>query len=303
VGRGALHIHGNASHIEVMSKRPECTRWVDPHVIYRPGPPLDGFVDLMWAVSMSYVASTPRERVLPTGAPSLVVNLGAEPLRIVAGNEGDPVAPSSDVGGAVLCGARTRSLVIDTTTIAATVGVQFKSGGARPFFGVPADAVAERAVSLEALWGTSARLFREQLLGASTPLAQLQILEATLRGHARGALQRPPALPASLAAFDERALPSVAEVNRRTGMSPKRLIALFREEVGLSPKAFWRVRRFQRALSDLTCGRMSGAELALANGYCDQSHFLREFRALAGSNPREYLDARVGDSGHVAIHG
>jgi AraC-like DNA-binding protein len=295
-----LHIQADAAHIEVMSERPELARRVDPHELYRPGPPLDGFVDFMWVVSTSYEASTPRERVLPTGAPSLVVNLGAEPLRIVAGGEGD--APS-DVGGAVLCGARTRPLVIDTTTIAATVGVQFKSGGARPFFGVPADAVAERAVPLEALWGTSSRLFREQLLGASSPLAQLRIVEATLCRHARGALQRRPALPASLAAFDERTLASVAEVNRRTGMSPKRLIALFREEVGLSPKAFWRVRRFQRALSDLTGGRLRGAELALANGYCDQAHFLREFRVLAGSNPREYLEARVGDSGHVAIHG
>jgi AraC-like DNA-binding protein len=283
-----------------MDERPEHTRQVAGHEFYRPGPPLDGFVDFMWVVSTSYVASTARERVLPTCAPSLIINLGAEPLRIVTDGEGG--APT-DVGGAVLCGARTRSLVIDTTTIAATVGVQFKSGGARPFFGVPADAVAERAVSLEALWGTSARLFREQLLGASTPLAQLRIVEAALCRHARGTLHGPPALSASLAAFDERALASVAEVNRRTGMSPKRLIALFREEVGLSPKAFWRVRRFQRALADLTCGRMRGAELALANGYCDQAHFLREFRALAGSNPREYLDGRVGDSGHVAIHG
>jgi AraC-like DNA-binding protein len=99
-------------------------------------------------------------------------------------------------------------------------------------------------------------------------------------------------LRASLAAFDESGLPSVAEVNQRTGLSPKRLLALFRDEVGLSPKAYWRVRRFRAALRDINRGVLRGADLAAQHGYCDQAHFLREFRQLSGSTPREYRAAR-----------
>jgi AraC-like DNA-binding protein len=71
----------------------------------------------------------------------------------------------------------------------------------------------------------------------------------------------------------------------------------------LSPKAFWRVRRFRAALRDLEQGALSGAALACEHGYFDQAHFLREFRALSSSSPREYLAARVAGTDHVSVHG
>jgi AraC-like DNA-binding protein len=123
-----------------------------------------------------------------------------------------------------------------------------------------------------------------------------------LLGQARGSLEQRHALRASLAAFEESDLESVAEVNRRTGLSPKRLLALFREEIGLCPKSYWRVRRFRAALQDLDDGVLRGAPLAAQHGYCDQAHFLREFRALAGSSPTEYLMARVPGTDHVSLH-
>jgi AraC-like DNA-binding protein len=78
-------------------------------------------------------------------------------------------------------------------------------------------------------------------------------------------------------------------VNRRTGLSPKRLLSLFRDEVGLSSKRFWRVRRFHAALRDLNHRAVSGATLAAAHGYFDQARFQREFLALTGLSPRERL--------------
>ena len=95
----------------------------------------------------------------------------------------------------------------------------------------------------------------------------------------------------------------MAEVNRRTGLSPKRLLALFHDEVGLTPKAFWRVRRFRAALAELENGTDRGASLAARHGYFDQAHFLREFRGFAGSNPSEYMAARIAGTDHVALHG
>ncbi|WP_053238764.1 helix-turn-helix domain-containing protein [Sandaracinus amylolyticus] len=264
--------------------------------VHRPSAPLADLVELFWAAD-SYVAQAPRERVLPSGAQSLVIHLDERPLRIYAGED---ATDATDVPGAILCGARQAPLVIDTA-LGPTVGVEFKPGGARPFFDLPADALTGQVVSLDALWGTSARALRERLMETPSPLARAQLLEALLLRRLDRSFELGAALRLSLEAFEHRELTSVAEVNRRTGLSPKRLLALFREEIGLSPKAFWRIRRFRAALRDLDHGALRGAALAAEHGYFDQAHFVREFRSLAGSTPREYLSARVVGSDHVSV--
>ncbi|MFB9902726.1 AraC family transcriptional regulator [Allokutzneria oryzae] len=78
----------------------------------------------------------------------------------------------------------------------------------------------------------------------------------------------------------------VLSLAEELGWSRGRLVTRFREHVGLPPKVVARVARFQHAIALL--GRVSPAELALRCGYCDQSHFNREFRALAGCTPTEF---------------
>lgn len=265
------------------------------HAVFRPRPPLDRFVESIW-VADEYVARAPRERVLPTGSPYLVILLGDRPVQVF---ESEDASRPIDVSKTIVCGARQAPLIIGTA-LGPTLGVQFKAGGARPFFDVPAEALAGRAASLEELWGSAAMRLREQLLQAETPVARAGLLEAALFARLRPSTEQSSVLRQALAAFDEPGLSSVAEVNRRTGLSPKRLLALFRDEVGLSPKAFWRVRRFRAVLGALGRG-MRGPALAYEHGYYDQPHFIREFKAFAGSSLREYLTARVAGTDHVSV--
>jgi AraC-like DNA-binding protein len=267
------------------------------HAYLRPRPPLDAFVHFFWATDR-YVAATPRERVLPDGSLAIVVHLGSGPMRVSVGDRTEPAS----VGGAALCGARTSPLLLDTSALGPTVGIHFRAGGVRPFFDVQAEELAERVTPLDALWGGAVQRLREQLTDVHEHLQRAQIMERFLLQQLRRPLNHRHALRASLTAFEEPDLPSVAEVNRRTGLSPKRLLALFREEIGLCPKSYWRVRRFRAALHDLERGVLRGAPLAAHHGYCDQAHFLREFRSLAGSSPREYLSARVPETDHVSVN-
>lgn len=264
------------------------------HVLYRPGAPLDAFVDFIW-VAERYVAATPRERILPSGALAIVINLAAPRFHTY-----DSDAAPVDLPPAVVCGPRARPLVIDTSTMLTTVGVHFKPGGARAFVGA-ADALEEQFVPLESLWGRAAATLRERLLETPAALARARLVETALLGFVRGSTETSPALRGSLAAFDEEGLCSVEEVRNRFGLSPKRLLALFKEDVGLGPKAYWRIRRFRAALRHLEAGA-TGAALAADAGYADQAHFIREFRTLAGSSPREYLATRIPGTDHVSIY-
>ena len=79
-------------------------------------------------------------------------------------------------------------------------------------------------------------------------------------------------------------LPSVVFSSERT------LLRKFKEGVGVTPKVFQRLARFERTLRSLMLGRThSYLPLALAGGYYDQAHFSKEFKRLVGETPQAYL--------------
>lgn len=62
---------------------------------------------------------------------------------------------------------------------------------------------------------------------------------------------------------------------------------LFRECVGMNPKEYGRIARFQRALRMMQLGSRDYADITYANGYSDQSHFIRDFRQFSGMTPKQ----------------
>ena len=86
----------------------------------------------------------------------------------------------------------------------------------------------------------------------------------------------------------------VSELAAGTGWSGRHLTSRFRAEIGLTPKAAARVIRFDRARRLLVRKLTAGGDYLLADlaadcGYFDQAHLAREFRALAGCPPSQWL--------------
>jgi len=85
----------------------------------------------------------------------------------------------------------------------------------------------------------------------------------------------------------------VAEVADEVGYSRRHLGSLLRAEIGLSPKEYQRVARFERSRSLLvaaaTAGRVSLADVAARAGYADQAHLTREWVRLAGCSPSTWM--------------
>jgi AraC-like DNA-binding protein len=96
-------------------------------------------------------------------------------------------------------------------------------------------------------------------------------------------------------------LQSIAAVSHDLGVSHKQFIEQFRREVGLTPKLFCRVRRFQEVLKLIHAQHaVKWADIACGCGYFDQAHFVKDFLAFAGLNPSAYLDRRLeGDWNYI----
>jgi AraC-like DNA-binding protein len=84
---------------------------------------------------------------------------------------------------------------------------------------------------------------------------------------------------------------AIPRIQQQTGLSKKRLIQGFHEQIGVTPKLYARIIRLRRALTLLHQGGRSSAEVAVAAGYYDQPHMNLEFRQLAGLTPGDFLAA------------
>jgi AraC-like DNA-binding protein len=91
----------------------------------------------------------------------------------------------------------------------------------------------------------------------------------------------------------------VNELAGELGCSRRHLARSFGSELGLPPKALARVLRFEHAVGLMRSGREL-ADVAYSCGYYDQPHFNRDFRALAGTTPSDYLARALPEGSGIA---
>jgi AraC-like DNA-binding protein len=265
--------------------------------IYTPSPILRPYVKMLWAWDGYHPPHT-HERILPFAAVELTVNLTGEPLCFAYPE--DHYQPHS-IPGLIVSGARSRYFVVETARPAHLFSVLFQAAAARLFFGVSARALSNLHLPLCEVWGYSADALYEGLMTARTSAERCAILEAHLLVRLHHAPAPHPAVAFAVQSFHRAAVaPSIAHVVDRIALSPTRFIQVFQDEVGLTPKQFCRVQRFQQSLQMITQRPViDWADLALAAGYYDQAHFINEFRQFAGITPTQFAPQSAEHPGNL----
>lgn len=266
-----------------------------------PQPALAPFVKTLWYCSYPD-APHRREIVLPSGRMQIVISLAHDYLTDCGI---DLAAPSKPSAAALLAGVQSRYQVVESIDFSEIIGVVFRPGGTAPFFDRCAHLFTNAETSLEDIWGNTTRRLRERLREAPTPEAKLALLQSLLIERLNRArnINRNPVVDFALRQLHESpGTATVAGLTREIGLSPRRLSQLFRDHVGVSPKLYCRILRFQQAVQRLHRGDdLPWAELALDCGYYDQSHFANDFRAFSGISPTTYCAARRPWANHVAL--
>lgn len=243
---------------------------------------LERTVDAFW----SFESVGQRARILPDGCMDFVFDLDAATARLV--------------------GPMTRAEIVNPASGTRYFGVRFVPGAAALLIDARASELADASVELTALLGASGRRLPEQIADAKSDDARVQLLEryvASSNSHLRAEDARLRAATTELGRT--RGATRVRELSHSAGVSERQLERLFQERVGIRPKLFARVLRLQHAVRLLhehprpgiraAASRASQAELALAAGYADESHLLRDFRELAATSPAALaLEQRVG---------
>ena len=170
------------------------------------------------------------------------------------------------------------------------IGAYFEPGATSALLHVPAIELTDRAVGLDLLWGSQGARLSEDLAELNEA-ARVDRLEAVLLERLQRARASPAGLDVVGIARRIRASPPSANVRSladAAGFSRQHLSRLFKQAMGVSPKRYGRLARFQAGLAYV--GADSGvnwAEAAAELGYADQSHMIAEFRELSGLTPHQ----------------
>jgi AraC-like DNA-binding protein len=238
-----------------------------------------------------------RERVLPSGHVSLMVNLHEDEFRTYHGADHNTVRRTR---GAAFHGPQARHTVIDTAEQRRLVYVDFRLGGAARFLEAPLDETRDELVDLEDLWGRDGAILRERVLEAQSTEDVFRLVEAALVDHLVSAERLDTSVAFAVQALEHGA--PVSQVTTRLNVLPKRFVRRFRSQIGLTPKRFARVRRLQRLLGAASRDSdIDWAEAAAEHGYYDQSHLIHDFRELAGLTPTACRPRAAHEWNHVPV--
>lgn len=246
-----------------------------------PGSGVSGIVSSYWSV-IGDAPSIPYSAILPDGHLELVFNLG-HPVAL-AGPTYTGMQPDRAVVGPMA-----KAIRLKYGGRINTFGIRFHPARGAGFLGHRATALANRLTPLLEVCphlDKALSLLFLKIRGLETEAARIK-LDDVLRE------QLPFALPADVAVETSverlRALgtaPLISQLAREVGLSPRQLQRRFLAAVGLPPKQFVRVVRFAQVWRLASMGPQdSWAELAVAHGYADQAHMVREFRAFGAEPP------------------
>jgi AraC-like DNA-binding protein len=253
----------------------------------KPVPPLSDFIENLW-IYEGYSSPHSKERILPSGTFELVFNLRDDELRIYKAMRPDKCVRLS---GAIVSGPYEGFFVTDGAEEASVVGVHFKPGGAFPFLGSFANELADAHIDMKDLLGGAAGEIRERLSDEHSPERRFQILEQALLSGPFRLREHHPAVSLALERFrQDTSRGAVGRLAREAGISHRRFLDVFKFEVGINPKIFLRIQRFQNLLRVVNRSpQLDWAQLAPQHGYFDQSHLIRDFLAFSGLGPADYL--------------
>ena len=95
---------------------------------------------------------------------------------------------------------------------------------------------------------------------------------------------------------------TIKSLSNKVGYSQKHFIQMFKENVGLTPKAFLKITRFQKVIGEIeTSTKISWSTIAYESGYYDQAHFINDFKSFSGFTPQQYLTAKNDQLNYVPI--
>jgi AraC-like DNA-binding protein len=254
--------------------------------VHIPAQPLAQFIEAFIYFERAEHANT-VDRFLPNGDTEVLIDFNQGPQFIY---DNDTLEEKQACHRVWASGVRTRPITIPSGSGATMMVISFKKGMAAPFFPFPMCELANSVVDADLIWGTLLGELRESLLNEKEIGRRFMLLESFLLERFASRLKINPCVSFAVDEMTHRPdRLSITRMNEKIGYSPKHFNEMFKRNVGITPKAYLRIMRFQKAVSSIDAGKPAEWDMiAQECGFYDQSHFINDFKHFSGFTPEQY---------------
>ena len=253
---------------------------------YQPSPEIAPYIESIFHYS-GLMPDHSIERVVPTGHLFILFELD-DHIRHTYDN--DSLEPNADFSKAWISGMHRNYISISAHENSEMLVIQFKAFGSYPFLHEATDMFNELVIPAHEVVGDSLYALRDAMKTANGVDAKFSLAENWLLD--RLDIARAPPRPLLEFITQLQAEPAAglnALIDAYPG-SQKKLIDEFKKYVGLTPKYYQRILRFNDLLQKIRDKDVvTWTEVAQDCGFFDQSHFIKEFRHFSGMNPEEFI--------------
>lgn len=270
--------------------------------IHKPAYPLDKFVEhLVYYAGLSTTHNL--DRFLPDGNTEIIIDLTENPQFIY---DNQTLQEIQTCRHAWVSGVRTRPITIPSGKGSRMLIVAFKRGKAYPFYRFSMSELTDLVVAADLVFGTDIYQLREQLFAAKSIDRMFDVTEAFLLHQAGEAICESVSSRcigyAVSGITNQPTSQRLYQLSDEVGYSQKHFINLFREQVGVLPKQYLRIMRFQKAIGAIENNQpIRWSNIALESGYYDQAHFINDFKQFSGFTPNEYIKKKTSQVNYVPV--
>lgn len=252
-----------------------------------PEKPLDNYIQGV-VYYKGYKPEHDKDRFLPDCTTNLIIDFGNEPKYIY---DNITLTEKQKCETAWFSGMHTRYLTISSGYNSEMMVITFKPGFSYPFINISLNQLNNKVIPATEIFGKSVLLLRTELMKIATGEEKVKYASSWLLSiltdvsfseeiiqHFVREIQTAPDLV------------NLNNIAKRSGYSQKQFIHLFKKYVGLTPKQFHRIVRFNDILSAIhSKNNIDWIKIAVGCGYYDQAHFIKDFQEFSGLNPEKYI--------------
>ncbi|MBL7827419.1 MAG: helix-turn-helix transcriptional regulator [Saprospiraceae bacterium] len=267
--------------------------------IYQPSGLLGAFIENM----VYYAGWNPDhsiERLVPDGGAHLIIELDNQPKYLF---ENQHFQRTQKCTHSWVSGIHNSYLNISADQNSSMFIIRFKPVGLNNCAQISMHELCDKVLDADLIFGNPIEWLRESILEAQTPQLKFKAAENWLFARIKT-----PSIPETVvgslanAIIQNPTAGQLSKIMQKAGYAQKHQISLFKQFIGVTPKEFQKIYRFNAALKEIeTRNELIWTDLAYDLEYTDQSHFIHDFRSFSGFSPNKFLKERRDYLNYVII--
>jgi len=253
--------------------------------VYEPSAELAKQVKTYWSLECAADEANGRERIFPDGCIEIIFNHGDRFRKF--DNEADfHIQPPAFIHGQLKT-----YFELEPTGSVGIFSARLHPAGLRPFVDFDVDTFTGSTLTITDVWGEDGAKLERDILECTDNYERIAVLEKFLL-EKRDTLKvdNTPVEACVDSIIESIGSISMEAVADNLGISKRQLERRFTAAVGISPKLFARITRFQNVLQLIENKEFkSFTATAYDGGFYDQAHFIKDFKDFTGLNPKQYF--------------